>query len=445
MAEKNKVIWSEGMFLLPQHFQQHDRYLENLINARCMGLRAYNWGFHSFMLDKDLLKLGKLALSECAGTFPDGTPFNLPEDDALPLPLDVPEDVHDELVFLALPVRRREAVETDSDEYSETLARFRLGEHEVKDSNCGAESKVPVQFGKLKTQLLMQRHERSGYTCLGVARIVETQPDKSIMIDDQYLPPNLNCFAIPKLREALQRLHGSLHARGEAIVDRVTNPGYAGVAEITDWLLLQLINRYQPLFEHLSNVSGLHPDTFYRFAIQLAGELATFLRKERRPISLPQYDHDDLQATFSPLMKEIEYLLSTILVPRARQIPLNKMKYGVYAAMRSEFILLHDAVFVLAAKAQIAAEKLRTDFPPNVKIGPGEDIGKLVNQQMPGIPIHPLAVAPRQIPFHAGFTYFEISKQSELWKKMESSSAFAIHIGGNFPGLELELWAIKED
>jgi type VI secretion system protein ImpJ len=445
MTEKNKVIWSEGMFLLPQHFQQHDRYLENLINARCMGLRAYNWGFYSLMLDNDLLKLGKLALSECAGIFPDGTPFNLPEDDALPLPLDIPEDVHNELVFLALPVRRRDGVEVDSDEYQDALARFRVGDQDVKDHNCGTENKATLQCGRLKTQLLMEQHERSGYTCLGVARIVDTQPDKSIMLDDQYLPPNLNCLAVTKLREFLQRLQGSLHARGEAIVDRVTNPGYSGVAEITDWLLLQLINRYQPLFEHLSNVVGLHPDTFYRFAIQLAGELATFLRKERRPISLPRYDHDDLQATFSPLMKEIEYLLGTILVPRARQIPLNKLKYGVYAAMSSEFILLQDAVFVLAAKAQMAAEKLRGDFPPNVKIGPGEDIGKLVNQQLPGIPIQAMAVAPRQIPFHAGFTYFEISKHSELWKRMKSSSVLAIHIGGNFPGLELELWSIKED
>ena len=29
MSWDNKVVWSEGMFLRPQHFQQHDRYLEN--------------------------------------------------------------------------------------------------------------------------------------------------------------------------------------------------------------------------------------------------------------------------------------------------------------------------------------------------------------------------------------------------------------------------------
>jgi CheY-like chemotaxis protein len=31
MSENNKTVWSEGMFLRPQHFQQHDRYLETLV------------------------------------------------------------------------------------------------------------------------------------------------------------------------------------------------------------------------------------------------------------------------------------------------------------------------------------------------------------------------------------------------------------------------------
>ena len=94
MFENSKVIWSEGIFLLPQHFQQHDRYIQNLVNSRCLGLRPYDWGFYSLTIDSDLFKIGKLALKECKGIFPDGTPFNLPEDDELPLPLDIPEDIH---------------------------------------------------------------------------------------------------------------------------------------------------------------------------------------------------------------------------------------------------------------------------------------------------------------------------------------------------------------
>jgi type VI secretion system protein ImpJ len=44
MSVNSKVVWSEGLLLQPHHFQQHDRYLENLVQARCAGLRPYPWG-----------------------------------------------------------------------------------------------------------------------------------------------------------------------------------------------------------------------------------------------------------------------------------------------------------------------------------------------------------------------------------------------------------------
>jgi type VI secretion system protein ImpJ len=53
-------------------------------------------------------------------------------------------------------------------------------------------------------------------------------------------------------------------------------------------------------------------------------------------------------------------------------------------------------------------------------------------------------VAPRQIPFHAGFNYFELERGGELWKLTERSRALALHIAGEFPGLELEFWAVRE-
>ncbi|MCJ7686008.1 MAG: type VI secretion system baseplate subunit TssK, partial [Desulfobacteraceae bacterium] len=180
MTENRKVIWSEGMFLLPQHFQQHNRYLDNLINSRCLGLQPYDWGFYNLTIDLDLLKIGKLAIAQCKGIFPDGTPFNLPKNDDLPLPLDTPQDVQDELVFLALPVRQPGTVETDSNGNPDSLARFRLSEHEVRDNNCGAQGKADLQVGKLKTHLFLQREELSGYTCLGVTRVIEAHADRSV-------------------------------------------------------------------------------------------------------------------------------------------------------------------------------------------------------------------------------------------------------------------------
>ncbi len=33
MSWNNRVVWSEGMFLRPQHFQQQDRYIETLVEV----------------------------------------------------------------------------------------------------------------------------------------------------------------------------------------------------------------------------------------------------------------------------------------------------------------------------------------------------------------------------------------------------------------------------
>ncbi len=444
MPMNNKVIWTEGMFLQPQHFQQQDRYTEGLINGRCLGLRTFDRGFYHLKIDTNLLRTGKLALTACQGIFPDGTPFDLPGADELPHALEIPAEVRDEMVYLALPLRRMGAAETDSDAKTDGLARFRIDEREVKDYTSGSESEAPLQIGKLKVALLFQKQERSGYTCLAVARIVEVHTDRNIVIDENFIPASLNCLAIPKLTGFLRELYGLLNTRGEAIAGRVAMAGHGGVAEIADFLLLQMVNRYQPLFEHFSNTAGLHPEVFYRFAIQLAGEMGTFFRSDKRPAKLPIYDHDNLQATFAPLLEELRELLGKVYQPTAIQIPLSKPKFGIYAAKRPDVNLLESALFVLAANAQVPPDALRSLFPQQVKIGPVEEIQGLVNSSLPGITIHPLSVAPRQIPFHVGFTYFELNKQGPLWVKMATSGGFAVHIGGNFPGLELEFWAIRK-
>ena len=41
-------------------------------------------------------------------------------------------------------------------------------------------------------------------------------------------------------------------------------------------MMLQTVNRLEPLFTHLSDMQGLHPEEFYRIGVQMAGELATF-------------------------------------------------------------------------------------------------------------------------------------------------------------------------
>ena len=46
MSENNRIVWSEGLFLRPQHFQQQERYLESWVEGRTGALRPYVVGLH---------------------------------------------------------------------------------------------------------------------------------------------------------------------------------------------------------------------------------------------------------------------------------------------------------------------------------------------------------------------------------------------------------------
>ena len=113
MSVNNRVIWSEGLFLQPQHFQQQERYLERYVETRCQALIPHSWGFTDLEVERDLLRIGKFALQRAAGVFPDGTPFRMPEDDPLPAPIDVGTDIRDQILHLAVPLRRAGELEVD--------------------------------------------------------------------------------------------------------------------------------------------------------------------------------------------------------------------------------------------------------------------------------------------------------------------------------------------
>ncbi|HEX5373944.1 MAG TPA: type VI secretion system baseplate subunit TssK [Aquabacterium sp.] len=444
MTWTNKVIWTEGMFLQPQHFQQHDRYLEQQLRDRLQSAWPYGWGFGALTLDEAALNLGKLAVASAQGMLPDGTAFSLPGNDAAPAAFDVPADVRNELVVLALTLQRPGVIESDAEETGGSLGtRYKVVELEVGDSNTNADRDAALQIGRLNLRLMLARDAVEGYATLGVARVIERRADNKVVLDPNYVPPLLHARAHVILDGYTRELYGLLHQRGEALASRLAQPGRSGTGEIADFLLLETVNRNEPLFAHLQNVSQLHPERLYSACLTLAGDLSTF-RDKRRPTIYPEYNHDDLARTFRPVIDDLRQSLSMVMEQTAIPIELQDRKYGVRVALIPDVELQRHAQFVLAVAAQMPGEALRGRFPTQVKIGPVERIRDLVNLQLPGVTLRPLQVAPRQIPYHAGFNYFELeTRNNELWKQLETSGGMAMHIAGEFPGLELEFWAIR--
>lgn len=444
MSWDSKVIWSEGLFLQPQHLQQNSRYTESLVARVTRATSPYGWGLTELVIDDELLKLGKLALKSCAGVTADGAPFRAPQIDDQPPPIDVPENAKNCVVYLAVPTRRQGALEIAMDEGEQSAARFRASEVEVTDIAGRDRRPVTIAIGKLRLQFALDLDDLSDQLVIPIARIIEVRPDKAVVLDRAFIPSCLDLNAAPGLQGFLRELEGMVNQRAEALAARISAGGGAkGVAEIADFLLLMVVNRVLPQIGHLLAIENAHPQMVYRFLIGLAGELATFMAKDKRVPQFPLYRHDDLTNVFQPVMRTLRQYLSAVLEQTAVSIPLEERKYGVRVGIIADKRLLTGATFVLAAQADVPAENIRRHFPTQAKVGPVETIRQLVNSALPGVSLRPLPVAPRQIPYHAGVVYFELDSDSQYWKQMTTSGGLAIFVAGEFPGLTLELWAIR--
>jgi type VI secretion system protein ImpJ len=313
----------------------------------------------------------------------------------------------------------------------------------VKDTHSPDGDYVHMDLATLNLQLTLERDDRSAFTSVALARILDKRPDGSLLMDEMFYPTSVSLNAVKPLKRFLGEVAGLMRERAKNIAERIGSPAQSGVADVTDFNLLQTLNRLQPYFQHLARLRHVHPEQIYIAFSQACGEMVTFTDESRLPQEYPSYQHDRLRESFSTLEETLRRALSTVLQPLAVSIPIVPQKFGVRTAPVHDRRLMADAEFILAVRARMPLDKLRQQFLQQAKIASLEKLAELVRLQLPGIPLIPLPVAPRHLPFHAGFSYFELDRTHATWQMMRDTAGFGFHIAGEFPELEMQFWAIR--
>lgn len=443
MKTDNRVAWTEGMFLRVQHFQQSDRWTERMVRDRTEPLSPYPWGFADLTLDRAALGVGRVALSSVRGVMPDGTPFSAPDLANLPAPVELEEGSGSTTVYLAIPMQQPGQPEYAPQGGSASV-RHQREDISAADANADTAFNADITVGRLTLTLKTDSDEREGYECLPIARVAETRADLSVVLDDEMIAPVLDMATSARLQGYLTELLGLLRHRSAAIARRMGDPSLRGAAEIGDYMMLQALNRTTPVIAHMTGQAAqLHPEPVFRALVSLAGEISTFTASEHIAPEYPEYVHMTPAACFDPVMDDLRRSLSAVLDSSATPIPLELRRHGVRVGMIGDASLRTGANMVLAARAEIPNEQLRRLMPNQIKVGPVERISELVNSALPGVPIRPLPVAPRQLPFRQGTVYFDLDTSVDLWRAISETGTIAIHLASDFPGLELELWGVR--
>ena len=333
MSNANRVVWSEGMFLRVQHFQQSDRWAENLVASTAQLLSPFAWGVSRLVINPGLLEDARLGLVEARGLLPDGTPFSAPDEVELPPPLELEEGTKEHTVYLTLPTRQPGAPEIASGPApggNANALRYAGEARELADTNQGSPVVMPVEVGRLRLRLRLEGEDLAGFERIPIARVAEVRSDRSVVLDESFVPTCLNCSASLPLETMASEILGTVGHRAEAIADRMGDPSVRGTAEVTDFQFLQVLNRYEVALRHIGEtLSVVHPERLYATLATLAGEMATFTRERRRPPAFPGYRHADLTASFAPVMAELRASLSAVLERSAIEIRLEERRHGV--------------------------------------------------------------------------------------------------------------------
>jgi type VI secretion system protein ImpJ len=443
MSWFSKVAWSEGLFLRPHHLQQADRYVERLIETRVRSVTPYPWGFSALEIDRDLAQQSKFGLRRAAGVMPDGTPFDLPQDSALPPAIDIKENAAKQIVWLSLPIITPNSREIDGQQ-TETGSRYIESQSTVIDSNSSLRIEEQIDIAQPRLTLDLRKTPKGGHVNIGIARIVEVR-DKAILFDDKFVPPLLACHAHPVVDGWLDRVTGWIDNKLEELARYAADPTAGGGLQTVDYFVLQLLNRHITVLKHLKASRYVHPERLYVEFLHLVGELATFALQERRANEYPAYDHDDLENTFGPVIRDIQEFLSVRYGRRAIRLEIIERAQNAFVSTVKDRSLFRNANFVLEVAARRPLTEIQAHFPQLFKVGPNTKMNEIVHAHLPGVQLIHLPTPPPQIRAMADHVYFLLDRTSPLWPDFSSASAMGMHFSGDWPELELELWAILGD
>lgn len=450
MDSQHKVLWSEGLFLTPQHLQQTDRYHEAMFVSGLRALCGNAYGLTELRIDEEALNGGDFILQSAVGVMPDGLAFEIPGHDARPqsraIAAAFPSTQEKLSVYLACPLSRANALEANAEGMSEgRLLRYRTKTIKVKDESSGAnERDLSISVSNLRVAFEGEGLEDS--TTIKLCELTRTATG-GFAIAPSFVAPVLYLSASNWLFGMLRRIIEVLSTKSSDLAasrrQRGTGLVEFSMSEAANFWLLHTCNGYIPGLMHLYNQPRVHPEQLYMVMARLAGELTTF-SAEGSPRDLPQYSHDNLYLTFSGLEARLRGLLEVTIASRCVNIPLEKTRESLYSGKFLDERLITASKLYLAVQSGVAPEKLINEAPAKAKISSRDRVDKLIAMAMRGLLMKHMPAPPPEIPVQPGRQYFAVEKVGEHWEAIAQSRTISMYFPPEFVDLKLEFMAVKE-
>lgn len=414
MGLAERVVWKNGTFLAPQHFQQADRYRESQLRLLRRASSSLSWGILELKLNRDAVMQGMLRLERCQAVLPppDGLCIDIPDAD----------DAPDEKRFTMPPgSERMEVFLTVPGPASG--GRFKEIERKLVDE-FDATNLRAVRVATKSLSLAVSGESLQGLSAIKIAEVARDRQGRSIL-SESFVPTCLTLAAGPALLEIGRDLLVKLESQARDVRRQLM------LRKGEQFAFYQALTQLGPVLRHLlfEAAEHCHPVELFAELLRLGGALSPFA--DQPPEVFPSYDHNDLTSCFSALNIELHRLLGFSPTPESDVFVLKPMDAGSDNMLWTGDIRSGKprpgAEVYLALRGELPVAKLIAQLPDSGKIAAMDDIDTLVALYQPGVTFRHASKLPEDLQAQPGL-YFRLSTDGGHWDKVCQSGQIAVYI-----------------
>ena len=427
----SKLLWGEGLFLRPQHFQQQDRYHEARLNQTARALHPYCWGVRRISIDHEALKSDTLRIDALSLVFPDGELYRAPESDPLPLQVRLGElapGTQTITFHAALPALKPHGDNCAEPDEDAGEVRFAQHERDTQDLFTHA-ADAPVVYLRKTVRLVSDQDALESFDSFPLLRLRRVATG-GFEVDPAFTPPSV----MEKLLAKVNALYGHMREPSRNVVE------IRGGDMSSFWLLHTASTGYAALSHYLHHPE-LHPERLFGDLLALAGGLMAYSRCYKLE-DLPAYSHLDPGPAFARLVDILRDLLDTVVSSKYFSIPLSNDRPSYHLGALDSGKINAQTTLYLAVSADMPALQLVDVVPLRFKLGAPQDVDKFVLSAMPGVRLVHAPQVPAALPVRPDTYYFALENRGTLYDNMLKAQSISIYVPNGIRDLQLDLIAV---
>lgn len=442
------VVWSEGMYLSPLHFQTQTRHQEDTLAFLISNLWNHPWGLSYLELDNEAVRNGNVYLIRATGILPDGLTFDFPASDQFP-PARALGDLFSPtdaslLLYLAVPRRLGSGQVIDLEQPAGGL-RYSVLTRNVIDETNGMDAR-DLAFGSKNFSVIAESEITPELVTMPLARVVRDGRGH-FFYDPEFVPPCLQIGASDALMLLFKRLLEGMQEKISTLTasahKRTGFESGSSALDVANYWFLHALSTSAPVLQHLSRTQQSRPEQVYLELSRLAGSLCTFAAQSS-VMDLPAYDHLRPGDSFYALDKHIRRHMDIVLPTNYVSLSFTPAEPYFYEADVSDERCLRRARWVLGVRSSLGeADLIRTTLRL-IKVCSARFVPELVRRALPGLTLNHLPVPPSAIRAEADKQYFSLELAGPCWDHIQQTRRVGVYMPGELRDAEFDLNIIVE-